>query len=718
MTSKRLITYLTISMVVVAIIISTTAIGILYQAALDEKRDSLIQAAASQARLLKILVQHGINRGVTKDMLPAILAKINDTHDDYGVLGIVGTHKIIQRVDDKIILHFSHGSANESPPEAVRFLSGTAAIYRKALSGETGASIADNSTGIPVLSAYAPVGLIDLAVIAHIDVAQIRAPFLMAGLYVALATALFTGLAAMILFLPGNPVMRKLRETETRYEEIVEGGKDLVLTVDANGRITYANRIAPVLLGQPIALCLGEKALDYSHPMDRERIKCHLKLAIESKDPMLQIENRLMTRHGDIHHISWNMALHYDKAGALASVNCIGRDLSTEKKVAEALKASQARLEDIVTIAPEAIISVGEDMMIQLFNQSAERIFGYKADEILGQHIEILVPVSLRAIHTEHIHRFNSSNDSYRLMDTRSDLCGLRKDGTRFPASVSISKIGLGSGKFYTVMLRDVTERQQAEENLRNAVLEAEKANSAKTEFLATMSHELRTPLNAIIGFSEILSEQMFGELGAPKYKEYSEDILASGNHLLTLVNDILDLSRIEAGKRSLSPENLSLPQVVGECTPMVDALSRRKGVKFSMQMDNNLPTLFADRRAIQQILINLLTNAIKFTPAGGQAVLKVTADAEYHIFKIADTGRGIHTDRMDDLTKPFERGETNIHMAQEGTGLGLAIVKSLTELHLGSLNIESEIGVGTTVTITLPRAALHKNIPLEQATG
>jgi two-component system cell cycle sensor histidine kinase PleC len=238
--------------------------------------------------------------------------------------------------------------------------------------------------------------------------------------------------------------------------------------------------------------------------------------------------------------------------------------------------------------------------------------------------------------------------------------------------------------------------------------MRAEGANTAKSEFLANMSHELRTPLNAINGFSEIMVHEMFGPLGDRRYKEYAQDILSSGQHLLALINDILDMSKIEAGKMSLSLDWMAIDDVVGDVARLMRNRADAANLVLATSVPPGLPEIEADYRAVKQILLNLISNAIKFTPAGGRIDVKVwslgeeTSDHRLQI-SVCDTGIGIAQEDIGRLAKPFEQIETQHAKAQAGSGLGLALTKSLVELHGGVFELESEPGLGTTVSFTLP---------------
>ncbi len=252
--------------------------------------------------------------------------------------------------------------------------------------------------------------------------------------------------------------------------------------------------------------------------------------------------------------------------------------------------------------------------------------------------------------------------------------------------------------------LSDFTSVKEREESLRRAKREAEAANAAKSRFLANMSHELRTPLNAIIGFSEIISGQFFGDVGNERYLDYSHDILRSGKHLLAVINDVLDLSKSEAGKMALNARQTDMCEVLADCTAMVREQCTEAGLALETVGLGQQLVMLGDAAKLRQIFLNLLSNAIKFTEKGGRVSLSATATADGVAVTVSDTGIGMDPEDVEIAFQPFGQVDNRLERRYEGTGLGLPLTKALVDLHQGGLVIDSARGKGTRVTVTFPR--------------
>ena len=362
----------------------------------------------------------------------------------------------------------------------------------------------------------------------------------------------------------------------------------------------------------------------------------------------------------------------------------------------EELDAARARYFDLYDLAPVGYLTFGANGLILEANLAAAIMFGVARNALLGKPVSPFI--------------FHEDQDIYYLHRKRVVEAGelqvwemrmMRADGSMFWAH--LQAVPAQSGECW-MTLTDITDRKQAETILKSTYELLDKANRAKADFLAHMSHELRTPLNAIIGFAEIIADEIFGTQ-SPKYPEYAKDIRGSGEHLLSLINDILDLSKIEAGKLVLSRKREDVTRIIGECVNIVGITASAKKVDVVLEMPPDLPQVDVDIRALRQVMFNLLSNAIKFTPEGGkiEIVVRATESPGTVDIDVRDTGVGIPPDMIDKVFEPFCQGDITVTHVFGGTGLGLSISRRLVEMQGGSLTLESEPGRGTTIHVTLP---------------
>jgi len=494
------------------------------------------------------------------------------------------------------------------------------------------------------------------------------------------------------------------------------------LAIVEGNRISYANRAAAVMLAvsSPDKL-LGTYIDNYVSPDYAEVIALGIGVLAGETDGL---PLKMITATGtNVDALIWVKPWeHADPSvdGFLIEI----KDLTAHLRAAQALRDREQKLADIIASVADGIITVTETGEITSFNVAAEKIFGYSAVEILGTNITDLVP--------ELANKVRPGQDQQPLIETFVQ----NKNGDILRVEFAGRNLPDGRGSAMTWVLHDTTSRRHREEQEQILLLEseeqrrtmedqastmvdladelytlkhqAESADQMKSRFLANMSHELRTPLNAIIGFSEIMKGQMFGPIENQKYIDYSHNINDSGTYLLKLINDILDISKIEAGAQELFDENVDIQSVVDDCLEMLRDQVANNATEFELKAPASAPSVLADRRRTKQIILNLLTNAIKFSAHGGTitVIISVSFDddqLEMISVKVCDQGKGIAPEDMEVVLQPFGQVQNMVSRDQEGTGLGLPLCKQFMELHGGTLKLESEPGKGTTVTITFP---------------
>jgi PAS domain S-box-containing protein len=384
-----------------------------------------------------------------------------------------------------------------------------------------------------------------------------------------------------------------------------------------------------------------------------------------------------------------------------------GVSLSADER--HALETRIEELTGILDTATDGVVIIGPDGLIRSMNHSAAALFGYEPDQIRGKSFSMLFAIESQRAALDYLDGLSDNGVASVLNDGR-EVIGREAQGRFIPMFMTIGK--LAASNSYCAVLRDITQWKRAEEELTNARREAERASSQKTEFLARISHEIRTPLNAIIGFSELMADEKFGPIGNERYRDYLRDINRSGNHVLALVNDLLDISKIEAGGLDMEFEAVSLNDAIAEAVAIMQPQANRERVIIRSSFPSNLPDIVADARSIKQIALNLLSNAVRFTAPGGQVIVSTSYEANGGVvMRVRDTGIGMTPAEIDQALKPFKQvnatkhnpAEGHMDWRQDGTGLGLPLTKAMVEANRAMFSIESTPGRGTTVEVAFP---------------
>jgi len=465
----------------------------------------------------------------------------------------------------------------------------------------------------------------------------------------------------------------------------------------------------------------------YQHEVIGRRPPVELQLHLDGEPREL----RLSRKDGGAIDVEMRTAAWRDSQGNTKGTLAILSDLSRWRASERELEAMTAqakeertvaqadrRFRELLEAAPDAIIEIDRDGRIVLLNAVTEKIFGYTREELLDRTVELLIPQELRGTHCGHRSAY-WSHPSTRTMGSGLKLYGQRKDGTRFPVEISLSPVKSDDGFRVTAIIRDVSERERVEERLhaiqenyarelaetnrelelRN--LEIERANRLKSEFLASMSHELRTPLHTVIGFSELLGEEIEGPLN-DKQKRFIGHIHKDSMHLLELINDVLDLSKIEAGHLELRRESFDVAAAIEDALGSIRSQGSAKSIQLTTSI--SVPTaLDADRVRFKQVMYNLLSNAVKFTPQGGKIHVSARVIDGFLEVAVKDNGIGIAKEEHASVFDKFHQVGATTKGVREGTGLGLAITKHLVEQHGGRISLESEPGKGSCFTFTVP---------------
>ncbi|WP_331373349.1 PAS domain S-box protein [Sinorhizobium chiapasense] len=426
---------------------------------------------------------------------------------------------------------------------------------------------------------------------------------------------------------------------------------------------------------------------------------------------LIRQNGQLASVNAHLHSIRWEgkSALML----ALAPANGSDGAQATRDGDGTAGEASRLRMEidelrSILETATDGVVILGQEGDVRTMNGSASALFNYDEDEIRGKPFAALFAHESQKAVLDYLQGLAGHGVASVLNDGR-EVIGREANGGFIPLFMTIGRLSSSNG--YCAVIRDITQWKRTEEELRNAKRAAETANAHKTEFLARVSHEIRTPLNAIIGFSDMMASEHFGPVGHPRYIEYAGDIGRSGRHVLDIVNDLLDISKIEAGEMDLDFSAVDINDAVSEAVSLVQPQANSQRVIIRTSLSASVPAVVADGRSIKQIALNILANAIRFTPSGGQIVVSTSYEGNGSvILRIRDTGIGMTRSELDQAMKPFRQVTTGGRKRGDGTGLGLPLTKAMTEANRAQFSINSTPNEGTLVEISFPSQRVLAN--------
>ncbi|MDT4990265.1 MAG: hypothetical protein QOH97_157 [Actinoplanes sp.] len=464
---------------------------------------------------------------------------------------------------------------------------------------------------------------------------------------------------------------------------LVQTADDAIVGKTFDGVITSWNTGAERLYGFSMQEAVGNHFVALVVPGDDQIAEEQMLRRVSAGERVEPYEAERLRKDGTPVAVSVAISPIMDAAGHIIGVASMSRDLSE-------LKLAEKKLRWMLEVAPDAILGVDASGSIELINAQCERLFGYDRDELMGQPVEMLIPDGLRPVDAGQI-------------GAGQELSSLHKNGTEIPVEISLSALETPGGRLTMAAVRDITDRKRIESRLREQNDELERASQAKDNFLSSMSHELRTPLNAIIGFTGTMLMKLPGPLNVEQEHQLRL-VQTSGKHLLSIINDLLDLAKIESGRVQIALEPVDCLRVIEEVVQSLQPLAAGKELTLRIETIDGPSTAMADRRELCQILINLVNNAIKFSETGEVCICLVPAVAGGGPLRIMvhDTGPGIPEEDLARIFRAFERSAASAKATDEGTGLGLHISRRLAELLNATLTVSSVVGEGSTFTVAL----------------
>ncbi|MBT5195123.1 MAG: PAS domain S-box protein [Rhodospirillaceae bacterium] len=704
--NKRL-ALLAAGMVAVIVAAAGASLAMLYRAEVDRQSELLHELALSEARLIKSVIAAGAEYQDPLAITPGNLAILTDSLSrrlPKAGFGKSGEFILARRDGDQIILYRRGEPFSPGPTLAIPMQSDLAVPARLGLKGRSGIIRVLDYAGVKVLAAHEPVPGFELAVVAKINLAEVKGPFLIAAVVISAGIAVFLTL----VFGGWYYINLSMRHRERTAWELRR----------SQSRLSRAQRIARLggwqynfrskefsateetyrMFGVSRAEVMDapKATSEFLHPDDLSATREARALSLENSSDY-EIDYRIVRPDDEVRYIREQGAFDFDKQGVRIRLSGTVHDVTAGRRTEERLR-QQALIFDQIH---DAVVFTDTSGKIMSWNKGAERQSGFSAAQMIGSSVDICVAQRDKARFWKEL-----APKAYKEGSAEFDVWLRHRDGRHYRGHTSVAIVRDTQGEIIGAVscTLDITEKFSADQELIQAKRLAENANRSKSEFLANMSHELRTPLNAILGFSQIMMSGMLAKDDLDRVHEYAKDIFDSGTHLLDVINDLLDLAKIEAGHMDLEEGVVDIDDIITTSLRQISGPAQKRSIKLTQSVQTDMPLLWADDRKLKQVILNLLSNAVKFTPKGGK--VEVTAglqDNGQMELTVRDTGQGMTEAEIELSLQPFGQASDAMTRDHEGTGLGLPLSRSLCELHGGDLQIESTKGVGTTVKVHLP---------------
>jgi len=493
------------------------------------------------------------------------------------------------------------------------------------------------------------------------------------------------------------------RRADLENRAIIDSVSDIIFETDADGKILFLNAQWPKITGFEAEQSVGLDLFKVLHPQDQHEVRDDFYALINGKVNSVRKFTRLRTSDGTFRAAELSVSMiNQDDEGARRVVGTF-TDIEERRRAERALSEAERKYRNIVQNAAGGIFQITPEGLYLSANPALSEILGYDSPEqilreVKNAHRDVYIDLKARQNFIRELEKAE--------IVTNHEIQVRRRDGQEIWVNENIHTVRDESGNvlYFEGSIEDISARKLSALELQKAKVHSDMANRAKSEFLANMSHELRTPLNSIIGFSEMIKSEVLGKLEQPAYLEYAKDINKSGQALLTVINEILDISKIEAGERNLNESQIRIDRIASACLELLSGKVEAGEIMITNNLEG-MPEIIGEDLSIKQVLMNLLSNAVKFTPKGGRVSLsyEVARDGQLHL-SVTDTGIGLDEDEIAKALSPFGQGNSDLDRDSSGTGLGLTLVDALLSLHGAELSLVSQKGIGTTATAIFPK--------------